>query len=156
MQKCCTFLHYCKVNFGVRNLCDIKSEYFIQFISDNNYKEETAKGYKWAVQKLQNGYNTVYSTNYVWATNIYKENVNKQAIKDRVQMSVGIHNIIIKNAYMSKCTNGLAFDIARALGLRVSEITNLRMNDFKFDKNNNLKEIYIYRSKRRETQKNTH
>ncbi|WP_028972172.1 tyrosine-type recombinase/integrase [Sporomusa ovata] len=149
LQKCCTFVGYCKEYFEVRQLSEIKPEYFIQFIKSGNegagYNKQTANAYKSAVTKLQDGYNAKFEAECAWVDEI--KEIELPSVKSKLQMPREIHDEIISRAYESKYETGLAFDIARSLGLRVSEITNLRMNDFWFDKHGKLTTIYIHGSK---------
>ena len=151
LEKCCTFLSYCKENYGLRFLNQIKPEFFNGFIQNGNngagYNKKTANAYKAAVQKLQDGYNARNKDNCIWIDEGYKSSVNTGTVKSRLQMPREIHDNIINKAYRSKCETGLAFDIARSLGLRVTEITNLRMKDFWFDRAGKLKAVYIHCSK---------
>lgn len=147
IEKCCTFLKFCKEEFNVKNLEDIKSVYFTQFVIQKQYKKNTANSYACAVKKLESIYTAKNNNNCVWVNDEYKNFVNNTE-QARKQMSREIHDKIIEQAYKNKFVNGLAFDITRALGLRVSEITNLRKKDFKYDKDNHLISVYIYCSKR--------
>jgi integrase len=139
-------LRYCKYNFKVKNLIDLKPEYFTRFIAESGYGAETAETYKWAVQKLQHGYNSINTSDVRWIADSYKQAARQDVKRRKIQMPRDIHDSIIQEAYKRKYENGLAFDIARALGLRVSEITNLRMCDFTFD-GEQLKHIRIFKSK---------
>lgn len=146
LQKCCTFLKYCREDYNVNNLSEINSYYFNQFVKDNQYSIQTANAYKTAISKLQNGYNSTYKTHFTWTNDKYKRfAINKN--NSRQQMPKKLHDRIIEQAYKNKYENGLAFDLARSVGLRVSEITNLRMCDFAFNYSGNLDFIYIHRSK---------
>jgi integrase len=147
LEKCCTFLNFCKEQFGLKYLEKIKPEYFTEFIKAGGYIKNTANSYKAAVVKLQEGYNLKNSKEYIWINDNYKAAVHSDSSKSRLQMPREIHNEIIQKAYESKYETGLAFDVARNLGLRVSEITNLRMKDFRFDKNGKLISVYIHCSK---------
>jgi Phage integrase family. len=151
LEKCCTFLKFCKEQFGLRYLEQIKPEYFTEFVKagndGNGYNKNTANSYKTALVKLQNGYNLRNSGQCVWINEHYKAAVETGGIINRLQMPRQVHDEIIKKAYKNKYETGLAFDIARNLGLRVSEITNLRIKDFLFDKNEKLLSVYIYCSK---------
>lgn len=151
LEKCCTYLKFCKAKYQLRFIDKLKPEYFNEFIKSGNngkgYNKETAKTYKHAVKRLEEGFNSIFNRNYTWADASYINSVNKEAEKLRVQMPREIHDEIIKKTYESKNETGLAFDIARNLGLRVSEITNLRIKDFVFDNDGNIQSIYIHRSK---------
>lgn len=145
MQKCCTFVGYCKEHHGVRCLKEIKAEYFTEFVKHNGYSKQTATAYKSAIQKLQDGYNEKYQEKCIWLEDI--KILELSTVKSKLQMPRKIHDEIINRAYENKFETGLAFDTARSLGLRISEITNLRMNDFWFDQNGRLSTVYIYGSK---------
>ncbi|WP_371375286.1 tyrosine-type recombinase/integrase [Sporomusa aerivorans] len=124
---------------------EIKPEYFTGFIKSNGYSKQTANAYKSAIQKLQDAYNEKNQGKFNWFEEIKK--LKLSTTKSKLQMPREIHDEIIAKAYERKYETGLAFDIARNLGLRVSEITNLRMNDFWFDKHGRLVTVYIYGSK---------
>lgn len=149
LEKCCTFVKYCKENHGIRYLGEIQPDYFINFIKNGNeskgYNKNTANAYKTAIQKLQNAYNEKFNENYVWVGQLNE--IPLDTLKNKLQMPRKIHDEIINRAYTIKHELGLAFDLARNLGLRASEITNLKMNDFVFDKQGNLKTVFIYCSK---------
>ena len=151
LEKCCTFLGYCKEYFKVRFLKEIKPEYFREFIKSGNdrkgYNKETAEAYRSAVNKLQEGFNSRNNEKCIWTDASFKNEVIKSPSRSRQQMTGKIHDQIISKAYESKNETGMAFDMARNLGLRVSEITNLRIRDFSFDKKGNLQSVYINISK---------
>ena len=151
LEKCCTFLGYCKEYFKLRFLNEIKPEYFREFIKSGNdgagYNKETAEDYRSAINKLQEGFNSKNNEKSIWTDASFKKQVVINPSRTRQQMSKEIHDQIISKAFESKNETGMAFDTARNLGLRVSEITNLRMRDFWFDKKGNLKAVYINASK---------
>jgi len=89
----------------------------------------------------QNGYTTKF------VNTSYKDVIAKQSIQKREQMPRKIHDKIIQKAYQSKYENGVAFDTARALGLRASEITNLKVKDFKANSEEKVEQVHIHRSK---------
>lgn len=147
LEKCCTFLKFCKEHFKVKLLSQVKPEYFTEFVKVNEYSKNTANAYKAAVVKLQNGYNSRNKESCSWVDESYKKAATAKLTKSRQQIPREIHDQIINRAYESKYENGLAFDLARSLGLRVTEITNLRMKDFRFYRNGKLKSVYIHCSK---------
>lgn len=150
LEKCCTFVSYCKEHYGVRYLNEIKPEYFAAFIQSGNegegYNKNTIIAYTSAVRKLQNGYNSKHKAECIWISPILTP-IPRSTARNKKQMPRTMHDKIIDKAYESKYENGLAFDVARSLGLRVSEIPNLRMKDFRFDMNGQLKSVYIHCSK---------
>lgn len=144
------FAKHCRDKFGVRFIHEIKPEMFSSFIKGGNriggrYDPKTAGTYFSQVQKFQNSYNQQNGTELVFADKSYKEHLGQKE-KKRDMMPREIHNQIIERAYNSKLENGQAFDLARNLGLRVSETTNLRLKDFSFE-NGELQNIHIHRSK---------
>ncbi|MCR3761739.1 site-specific integrase [Clostridium felsineum] len=150
-KTCVAFVKHCRENYGIKYLFEINPEMFKSFIEKGDFKHgkpydpKTAATYYSQILKMQNAYNTINNFNSVFADKSYKNFVGKSE-KKKIQMPREIHNQIIKKAYENKYTNGLAFDTARALGLRVTEITNLRKEDFKFC-NDKFLEIHIHKSK---------
>jgi len=145
------FAKHCRDQYGVRYIHEIKPEMFSSFIEEGNraggrYDPKTAGAYFSQVQKFQNSYNQQNGTELTFADMSYKEFIGQKEQKRDV-MPREIHDRIIQKAYDSRKTeNGRAFDMARNLGLRVSEITNLRMMDFRF-KGGQLQSIHIHESK---------
>lgn len=145
------FVKHCREEYGVRYLEEIKPEMFKSFIAKGDFKTgdpydpKTAGTYAAEVTKLQNAYNTQNETNLKFVDDSYKECVGAKEQK-KIQMPREVHDKIIVKAYETQPMNGKAFDMARSIGLRVSEITNLRKEDFKF-KNGKLEEVHIHRSK---------
>lgn len=149
-KTCVAFTNFCKENYGIRYLEEIKSEMFSKFIERGNinerkYEANTAATYFSQVKKLESAFNTEKNTKFEFADNSYKEYITEN-IQIKLKMSEEIHNKIIEKAYESKSNNGLAFDSSRSLALRDSEITNLRKEDFKFE-NGKLESVHIHRSK---------
>lgn len=151
-KTCVSFVKHCRAEFGVRYLNEIKPEMFKSFISKGDfntgklYDPKTAKVYATQISKLQNAYNKQNREDIKFIDTSYKEVVGQQEQK-RIQMPREVHHLIVAKAYSSKIENGLAFDIARAMGLRVREITNLRKEDFKFNNKVELQSVHIHRSK---------
>lgn len=148
---CIAFVKHCREEYGIKYLKEIKPEMFQSFIKKGDFKTgapydpKTAGTYASEVTKLQNVYNSKNGTKLAFVDKGYKKYVGNKEFK-KIQMPRMVHDKIIQKAYETKSTNGMALDIARSLGLRVTEITNLRKEDFKF-KNGKLKEIHIHRSK---------
>lgn len=130
LEKCCTFLKFCKESFSLKNLSDIVPEYFTSFVEKMKYKTDVADSYKWAVQKLQHGYNALHSEEKTWVSNEYKQVAEKSQSRARQQMPREIHDRIIDEAYKTKYENGLAFDIARSL--RTKGIGNIKPTNARF------------------------
>ena len=149
-KTCVAFANFCKENYGVRYLEEIKSDMFSKFIERGNinekkYEANTAATYYSQVKKLESAFNKEKNTKTEFADNSYKEYITEN-IQIKLRMLEEIHNKIIEKAYESKETNGLAFHSALSLALRGCEITNLRKEDFKF-KNGKLESVHIHRSK---------
>ncbi|HOG40804.1 MAG TPA: hypothetical protein PLL87_10270 [Syntrophorhabdaceae bacterium] len=157
VQKCITVMRYAKTEFGVKYIKDLKPEHFNAFVQrgmitkpGEPYSKRTAESYAAAIQKLQDSYNALNNTNLTFLDRNYMEHV---VIKEqqRHRMPSDIHDKIIAKAYQQdergRSDNGRAFEMARAAGLRVSEITRLRMRDFRTDENGKIKEVVIHRSK---------
>lgn len=149
-KTCVAFTNFCKENYGVRYLEEIKSEMFSKFIERGNinerkYEANTAATYYSQIKKLESAFNKEKNIKIEFADNSYKEYITEN-IQIKLKMSEEIHNKIIEKAYESKGNNGLAFDSSRSLALRDSEITNLRKEDFKFE-NGKLESVHIHRSK---------
>jgi integrase len=147
LQKACTFLKFCKEQLGVRDLAELREDYFTWFVYSKGYARNTAAAYKWAVTRLQNGYNAANKTAFRWCNDEYRRFSAAKTEKRRQQMPRELHDKLIAEAYEQSYANGLALDLARALGLRVSEITNLRVGDFRFSQSGRLKAVYIHASK---------
>lgn len=152
-KTCVAFVNHCRSEFQIRYLHEIKAEMFKSFIAKGDFKTgkaydpETAKTYASQVTKLQNAYSKQSNQEVRFVDRSYKQVVSEQSIQKREQMPREIHDKIISKAYENKYENGLAFDTARALGLRVREITNLRKEDFKINEDGKIKEVHIHRSK---------
>lgn len=149
-KTCVSFANFCKVEYGVRYLEQIKPEMFTKFIesgsdSGRKYEANTAATYYSQVKKLEIAFNTRNSTKSEFADKSYKKNITEN-IQVKIKMPREIHDKIIEKAYHSKTENGLAYETARAIGIRALEITRLRMKDFKF-KDGKLESIHINRSK---------
>lgn len=150
-KTCVAFVKHCRQKYGIKYLFEINPEMFKSFIQKGDFKNgkpydpKTAATYFSQVSKMQNAYNTINGFKSIFADKSYKDFVGTSEQK-KIQMPREIHDKIIEKAYENKYTNGLAFDTARALGLRVTEITNLRKEDFKFN-NNELLQVHIHRSK---------
>lgn len=151
-KTCVAFVKHCREEYGIKYLAEIKPNMFKSFIKKGNFKTgkaydpKTAATYATQVAKLQNTYNIQHNSKVVFVDADYKQVVG-QIEQKRNQLPRKIHDEIIQKAYNGKYENGLALDIARALGLRVTEITNLRKEDFKFNKNGQLEKVHIHRSK---------
>jgi len=151
-KTCVAFVKFCRSNYKVRFLNQIKSYMFTEFIKRGHYKTEikynsrTAATYFAEVKKLENIYNAKNNTNIKFCDKDYKKFITEEN-KKKIQMPREVHDKIIKRCYETNYENGLAFDLARAAGLRVSEITNLRKKDFHFNKNGKFHGIKIFRSK---------
>lgn len=150
-QKCITVFKFAKSEFKVQYMKDLKPEHFKAFIKKGMstkqgepYSKATAESYYSAMCKLQEAYNSQNSTDLNFVDRSFVEHVVVKE-KQRERMPATVHDKIIEKAYKAdangKSDNGRAFDIARAAGLRVSEIANLRMKDFQTDKNGNFKDI---------------
>jgi len=157
VQKCTTVMRFAKAEFGVKYIKDLKPEHFNAFVQrgmitkpGEPYSKATAESYHAAVQKLQDCYNSQNGTNFVFADRSYIEHVVKKE-SQRYRMPSEIHDKIIAKAYQQdeggRSDNGRAFDMARVTGLRVDEIPNLRMRDFRIGKDGKIKEVVIHRSK---------
>lgn len=144
------FVKFCREEYGIKYIAEIRSEYFTEFIkrgsvTGEKFEKNTAATYATHIKKFQNGFNKIYGTNIKFCSDTYKNYVveNKQV---KEQMSKIIHDKIIERAYSTSLNNGRALELARNLGLRVGEITNLKKEDFKF-KNDKLDKIHIHKSK---------
>lgn len=151
-KTCISFVKHCREEFGVKYISEIIPEMFKSFISKGNFKTDvaydpkTAATYASQVTKLQNAFNVQNDATLVFVDNSYKEFLGVKKHK-RDQMPRNIHDKIIQNCYETKYVNGLAFELARALGLRVREITDIRKKDFYFNNNQEFVQIHIHRSK---------
>lgn len=149
-KTCVAFANFCKEEYGVRYLQEIKPEMFGKFIERGNalgkpYEENTAATYFSQIKKLENAFISSTGTKIEFANKSYVQHTTEN-IQVKGRMPSDLHDRIIEKAYEQKIETGLAFDTARALGLRVSEITNLRKEDFKF-KYGRLESVHIDRSK---------
>lgn len=149
-KTCIAFVNFCKEEYGVRYLHEIKPEMFEKFIERGNtlgkpYEQNTARAYYSQIKKLENAFIASTGTKVEFANKNYIQHTT-QNIQIKKRMPSDLHDKIIEKAYKQKFENGLAFDIARSIGLRASEITNLRKEDFKF-KNGKLESVHIDRSK---------
>ena len=149
-KTCVAYANFCKEEYGIRYLQEIKPEMFDRFIErgsvlGKSYEQNTAAAYFSQTKKLENAFNSLTGGNVKFADKSYKQYVVENVqVKER--MPSELHDRIIEKAYEQKIENGLALDSSRALGLRVSEITNLRKEDFKF-KDRELQSVHIHRSK---------
>lgn len=149
-KTCVAFANFCKEEYGVRYLQEIKPEMFEKFIergstSGKSYEQNTASAYYSQVKKLENAFSASAGTKVEFANKNYMQHTTEN-IQIKERMPSDLHDRIIEKAYEQKFENGLAFDSSRALGLRGSEITNLRKEDFKF-KDGRLESVHIDRSK---------
>jgi len=146
-----SYIRFCKEEFGCRYLEEIKPEYFSKFIERGKvnggaYEKDTAGTYRSRIQKFEEIYNKISGDNKKFVDDTYKDHTIEK-FQDRIRMDRQIHDRIIEKAYKNKADNGRALDIDRNLGLRASEGANLRMQDFKFDKEGDLDSIHIHKSK---------
>jgi len=157
VQKCITVMRYAKSEYGIKYIKDLKPEHFNAFVQrgmitkpGEPYSKATAESYAAAIQKLQDSYNALNKTNLTFLDRGYIDHVIIKA-PQRYRMPSEVHDKIIAKAYKQdergRSDNGRAFDMARAAGLRVSEITRLRMRDFRTGKDGKIKEVVIHRSK---------
>jgi len=157
VQKCITVMRFVKSEYGVKYIKDLKPEHFNAFVQrgmitnpGEPYSKRTAESYAAAIQKLQDSYNALNKTNLTFLDRGYIDHVIIKA-PQRYRMPSEVHDKIIAKAYKQdergRSDNGRAFDMARAAGLRVSEITRLRMRDFRIGKDGKIKEVVIHRSK---------
>jgi integrase len=149
-KTCVSFTNFCKEEYGVRYLQDIKPEMFEKFIERGSifgkaYEENTAAAYFSQVKKLENAFSTSTGMKAEFANKDYMKHTDEN-VQVKGRMPSDIHDRIIEKAYEQKFETGLAFDVARSLGLRASEISNLRKEDFKF-KDEKLESVHIHRSK---------
>lgn len=149
-KTCVAFVNFCKEEYGVRYLQEIKPEMFEKFIERGNtlgkpYEQNTAATYYSQVKKLENAFSVAAGTKVEFANKDYVQHTTGN-IQVKERMPSDLHDKIIQKAYENKIENGLAFDNARALGLRGAEIPNLRKEDFKF-KDGRLESVHIHRSK---------
>ncbi|KEI04338.1 site-specific integrase [Clostridium botulinum] len=146
------FVKFCREQYGIKYLLEIKPEYFTEFIKRGNattgekYEKNTAATYATHIKKFENGFNKILGTNLKFYTNDYKNYVqeDKQVKK---QMPRQVHDKIIDRAYSTSVDNGRALELARNLGLRVGEITKLKPQDFKFKNDGKLDKVHIHKSK---------
>lgn len=144
------FANYCKEEYGVRYLEEIQPDMFSKFIERGTtygkpYEQNTAATYYSQVKKLENAFKINTGKKVEFADKSYVQHVSEN-VQVKGKMPREVHNRIIKKAYENKFKNGLALDNAKAIGLRASEIPNLRMKDFKIQ-DGDLKSIHIDKSK---------
>lgn len=151
-KTCIAFVKFCREKYGIKYISEIKPNMFDRLIERGDYKtsksynSKTAATYFSQMKKLENIYNTMNNTNIEFCNKNYKKFIIVED-KRKIQMPRWIHDKIIERCYKTKRENGLAFSMARAAGLRISEITNLRKKDFQLNKNRDLESITIFRSK---------
>lgn len=149
-KTCVAFANFCKEEYGVRYLQEIKPEMFEKFIErgstlGKSYEQNTAGAYYSQIKKLENAFTASTGTKIEFANKSYVQHTTEN-IQVKGRMPSDLHDRIIEKAYEQKFETGLAFDTARALGLRASEISNLRKEDFKL-KDGSLESVHIDRSK---------